>query len=63
MSLRPVKIKCPTGNENSQTFRWGNKRWIISKLIESAKDLEPFEIPLSGLNIYQLIEVNSMKDQ
>lgn len=62
MSLRPVKIKCPTGNENSQTFRWGNKRWIISKLIESAKDLDPFEMPLSGLNIYGLIEISSMKD-
>ncbi len=62
MSLKPVKIKCPTGNENTQTFRWGNRRWIVSKLIESAKDLEPFEIPLAGLNIYSLIEINSMND-
>lgn len=62
MTLKPVKIKCPTGNENSQTFRWGNRRWIVSKLIESAKDLEPFEIPLAGLNIYQLMEAPSMNE-
>ena len=62
MTLKPVKIKCPTGNENTQTFKWNNKRWIISKLIEAAKDLEPFDIPLMGLNIFSLIEISSMSD-
>ena len=62
MTLKPVKIKCPTGNENTQTFKWNNKRWIISKLIEAAKDLEPFDMPLMGLNIFSLVEIASMSD-
>ena len=62
MPLRPVKIKCPTGNENTQCYRWGKRRYIVSKLIEAAKDLEPFEIPLIGLNITALIDIQSMSD-
>lgn len=62
MSLRPVKIKCPTGNEKTQYYKWGNRRYIVSKLIEVAKDLEPFDIPLIGLNIANLIDIHTMKD-
>lgn len=62
MTLKPVKIKCPTGNENTQCYRWGKRRYIVSKLIEAAKDLEPFEIPLMGLNITALTDIHSMSD-
>ena len=47
-----------------QNFYDGNKVYTVPVLIERAKDLVPFEIPLKGLNLYKLgpfIE-SSMRD-
>jgi hypothetical protein len=39
---------------SEQTFNDGKKRWFVSRLIEKAKDLTIEEMPLSGLNTYNI---------
>ena len=51
---------CPL---NQQTYDEKNRRWFVSRLIEKAKDLPVQEMPITGLNIYNLHpEINSMRD-
>ena len=48
-----VKIKNPAPL-NQQTFNDNGNRWFISRLIEKAKDLPEQEMPITGLNLYEL---------
>lgn len=58
MDYKPVSINCTPLADN--TFRDGNRRWIVSNLIERAKELEVFDLPLcamfTGSNIWNPIE-------
>lgn len=46
-----IKDPCPL---NQQTYDAGDSRWFISRLIEKAKELPVQEMPITGLNIYNL---------
>ena len=47
---------------DEQTFTWEKRVWRITRLIQLAKDLEPFEIPLKHMNVYNLYpEIKSCK--
>ncbi len=60
MKISIEKFSCELGSQN---FTSGNDRWSVSRLIELSKDLEVFEIPLSGLNIYNLQnQINTMRE-
>ena len=48
-----IKIENPAPLQQ-QTFREGNNRWFVSRLIEKAKDLPVETMPITGLNIYRL---------
>lgn len=52
--MKPVKIDkwCKTHGE--QKYEEGDNVWSVSRLIDLSKDLEPFEIPMMGLNIYNI---------
>lgn len=56
--MKPVKVEkwCKTHGEHN--YRDGNKYWSVSRLIDLAKNLEPFEIPMMGLNIYDAYPKN-----
>lgn len=50
---------CPL---NQQTFNYNGERWFVSRLIEKTKDLPVQEMPITGLNIYDLFpRIDSMK--
>ena len=51
---KPIKISkwCKTHGE--QKYQDGTREWSVSRLIDLSKDLEPFEIPMAGLNIVNL---------
>lgn len=42
---------CPLGQ---QTYTDDKRTWFVSRLIEKARDLPVQEMPITGLNIYQL---------
>lgn len=53
----PVKIGKWCADIQKQTFSNKEKVWFVSRLIDLAKNLEPFEIPLKCLNIYNLYPI------
>lgn len=51
------------GHVVNQTYRDGAMFWKVARLIKLAESLEPFDIPLKHLNIYDLYpKVNSTLD-
>jgi len=50
MDYKPVKISLHCQLENNK-FQNGNQVWGITRLIERAKDLESFDLPLQGIDI------------
>lgn len=57
-------VKIPKwANHEDETFEDDNKVWGVSRLIDRAKHLKPFKIPLMGLNIYDYYpKIDSMRD-
>ncbi len=39
---------------NNQSFEAGDEVWKVARLFKLSEDLEPFDIPLKHLNIYNL---------
>lgn len=62
MSYNPVKLTPCTLAENC--FKDEGKRWSVAGLIESAKELEPFDLPLCAIYIGSNIfaPITSAKD-
>ncbi|MFA7100060.1 MAG: hypothetical protein WC143_08305 [Eubacteriales bacterium] len=52
-NYKPIKIESSAGIIN-QTFSFENRVWFVSRLIEMAKDLPVFDMPMQCLNIYNL---------
>lgn len=48
-----VKIK-EVSSLKEQVFEDGKKRWFVTRLFEKVKDLPVQEMPLTGLNTYNL---------
>ena len=48
MSYETVELNVTKLSENK--YRDGNKVYIVANLIELAKELEPFDLPLIALN-------------
>ena len=48
MSYETVELNVTKLSENK--YRDGNKVYIVANLIERAKELEPFDLPLIALN-------------
>lgn len=48
MPYKTVELNVTKLSENK--YRDGNKVYIVANLIERAKDLEPFDLPLIGFN-------------
>lgn len=46
---KPVKIEAMPVHKN--TFRDGQSRWVVTSLIEQAKDLPVFDLPLCCINL------------
>ncbi len=32
-------------------YQNGNKRWSVARLVDAAKDLEPFDLPIAGVDL------------
>lgn len=50
-------------DSDSQSYAWGQKRWRVSRLIYLSHELEPFDIPLKHLCVYnQYPDIRSFFD-
>jgi hypothetical protein len=43
------KVKVHGCSVDENTFTDGEKVWVVTNLIEKAKDLEPFDLPVAGI--------------
>jgi hypothetical protein len=49
-------------SHNSQSCTLGRHEWSVARLIQLAKELEPFDIPLKHLNIYYKYDSMSLRE-
>lgn len=56
--IEPRAVKVAGASVDENRFECGNKRWVVTNLIEKSKSLEPFDLPLmaiySGSNVWPL---------
>lgn len=59
------KVRLDPGGLATNRFTSGNKAWSVASLIEQAKDLEPFDLPLCcvyvGTEIYVAARITTAK--
>jgi len=49
--MTPPKVRLSDFHLSENTYSWGDRSYRVKDLIKASKDLDQFDLPLSGINL------------